>query len=63
MRAAIQLAIVLAAVGVLLCLWMLVGVTWYNFIAFMMVAQPLLFLAIVIFVGVVLRDMRRKGVL
>ena len=39
----------LAAVGILLCLWMLVGVTWYNFIAFMMVAQPLLLLAIVIF--------------
>jgi len=63
MRAAIRLAIVLAAVGILLCLWMLVGVTWYNFIAFMMVAQPLLLLAIVIFLGVALRDLRRKGVL
>jgi hypothetical protein len=60
---AVQIAIVLAAVGVLLCLWMLLGVAWYNFIAFMMVAQPLLLLAIVIFVGVAVRDLRRKGVL
>jgi hypothetical protein len=60
---AVRIAIVLAAAGVLLCLWLLVGVSWYNFLAFMLVAQPLLVVAVLVFVVVLVRDLRRKGVL
>jgi hypothetical protein len=56
-------AIVLAFIGVLLCLWLLVKVTWYNFIAFMVVAQPLLILSVVIFVIAAVRGLRERGVL
>lgn len=59
----LRTAIVLATVGVLLCLWLLVKVSWYSFVAFMMVAQPLLVVAALVFVGAILRDLRRKGVL
>jgi uncharacterized membrane protein len=58
----LKLAIVLAVIGVLLCLWLLAGVNWYNFMAFMLIAQPLLLLAVLIFAVVVVREMRRKGV-
>jgi hypothetical protein len=60
---AIKTAMVLTAIGVALCLWLLTGVTWYNFLAFMLLVQPLLLLGAVIYVGFVLRDLRRKGVL
>lgn len=60
---AIKTAILLTAIGVALCLWLLMGVTWYNFLAFMLLVQPLLLLGAVIYVGIVLRDLRRKGVL
>ena len=60
---AIKTAMVLTAIGVALCLWLLMGVTWYNFVAFMLLVQPLLLLGAVIYVGIVLRDLRRKGVL
>jgi hypothetical protein len=60
---AIKTAMLLTAIGVALCLWLLMGVTWYNFLAFMLLAQPLLLLGTVIYVGIVLRDLRRKGVL
>lgn len=59
----IRAAIALAAVGVLLCLWLLVKVSWYNFVAFMIVAQPLLLVAVLLFVGVLVRELRQKGVL
>lgn len=58
----IRLALALAAIGLAICLWLLVGVSWYNFIAFMLVAQPLLVVAVLIFAGVLLRDLKRKGV-
>ena len=60
---AIKTAMVLTAIGVALCLWLLMGVTWYNFLAFMLLVQPLLLLGAVIYVGFVLRGLRRKGVL
>jgi hypothetical protein len=60
---AIKTAMLLTAIGVALCLWLLMGVTWYNFLAFMLLVQPLLLLGAVIYVGIVLRDLRRKGVL
>ena len=60
---AIKTAMVLTAIGVALCLWLLMGVTWYNFLAFMLLVQPLLLLGALIYVGIVLRDLRRKGVL
>ena len=56
-------AIVMAFIGVLLCLWLLVRVTWYNFIAFMLIAQPLLVLAVLIFAIAAVRGLKRSGVL
>ena len=58
-----RVAIVLAFVGVLLCLWLLVKVTWYNFIAFMLIAQPLLVLSVLIFAVAAVRGLKRSGVL
>ena len=55
---AIRLAIVLAALGTLLCLWLLITVTWYNFTLFMILAQPLLLVAVLLFVGVLIREIR-----
>lgn len=57
------MAIVLAAIGLVLCIWLLVQVTWYNFVAFMLVAQPLLLAALLIFVVVAARDLKRRGLL
>jgi hypothetical protein len=56
----IRVAIILAAVGLLMCLWLLAGVAWYNFMAFMLLAQPLMLLALVIFVMAVVREVRRR---
>jgi hypothetical protein len=56
-------AIVLAFIGVLLCLWLLVQVTWYSFIAFMLIAQPLLVLSVLIFAITAVRGLKRTGVL
>jgi hypothetical protein len=56
----VRVAIALAAVGLLLCLWLLAGVTWYNFMAFMLLAQPLLLLALVIVIAAVVRELRRR---
>ena len=60
---AIKAAMLLTAIGIALCLWLLTGVTWYNFLAFMLLVQPLVVLGGVIYVVIVLRDLRRKGVL
>ena len=60
---AIKTAMLLTAIGTALCLWLLMGVTWYNFLAFMLLAQPLVVLGAAVYVGIVLRDLRRKGVL
>jgi len=59
----LRMAIVLAAIGLVLCIWLLVQVTWYNFVAFMLVAQPLLLAALLIFVVVAARDLKRRGLL
>lgn len=60
---AVRAAIVLAALGLLLCLWLLAGVNWYNFSAFMLLAQPLLIVAVLIFAGAVVKALRQRGVL
>ena len=60
---AIRLAIGLALIGLVLCLWLLVRVDWYNFLAFMLLAQPLLLVAALIVAVTVLRELRQKGVL
>jgi hypothetical protein len=60
---AIKTAMLLTAIGIALCLWLLTGVTWYNFLAFMLLVQPLLLLGALIYVSIVLRDLRRKDVL
>ena len=59
----IKTAMLLTAIGIALCLWLLMGVTWYNFLAFMLLAQPLVLLGAAVYVGIVLRGLRRKGVL
>ena len=59
----VRLAIVLAFIGLLLCLWLLLTVNWYTFVAFMMLAQPLLLLAVLVFAIAFVRDLRQKGVL
>ena len=57
----VRLAIVLTAIGLLLCLWLLVGVAWYNFAAFMVLAQPLLVVGLLLFVVAVAKETRRKS--
>ncbi len=58
----LRLAIVLGAVGIVLCLWLLARVTWYSFFLFMVVAQPLLLAAFVLFAIALLQEFgRRKG--
>jgi hypothetical protein len=59
----IRVGICIAVIGLVLCFWLLVQVTWYNFVAFMVLAQPLLLAALVIFVIVAGRDLKRRGVL
>ena len=58
----LRLAIVLAVAGIVLCLWLLAGVTWYTFFLFMVVAQPLLLAAFVLFAIALLQELaQRKG--
>jgi hypothetical protein len=57
----VRTAIVLTALGVLLCLWLLVRVAWYDFVLFML-AQPLLLLGGVIFIVAAVNELRQKGV-
>lgn len=58
----LRLAIVLAVAGIVLCLWLLAGVTWYNFFLFMVIAQPLLLAAFVLFAIALLQELaQRKG--
>ena len=58
----LRLAIALAVAGIVLCLWLLAGVTWYNFFLFMVIAQPLLLAAFVLFAIALLQELaQRKG--
>ena len=57
---ALRVAITIALVGLLFCLWLLVAVNWYTFVAFMMLAQPLLVLAMLVFIGVMVRQIRQR---
>ena len=59
----LRLAIALTAVGILLCLALLLNAAWYSFVAFMLVAQPLLLVGFIVFVGAVVAELRRKEVL
>ncbi len=59
----IRAAIVLAALGLVLCIWLLVRVTWYNFVTFMVLAQPLLLAAFLLFVIAAARELKRRGLL
>lgn len=56
-----RLAIVLSAIGLILCLWLFLGVAWYNFATFMLLAQPLLVLGLLIFVVALSRELKRRG--
>jgi peptidoglycan/LPS O-acetylase OafA/YrhL len=59
----IRAAIAMAIVGLLVCIWLLVHVTWYNFFAFMLLAQPLIVLALLIFLGALVKEIRRRDAL
>ena len=59
----LKVAMLLSAVGTLLCLWLLVGVTWYNFLVFMLVAQPLLLIGAVCYAIIALRELRKTKAL
>ena len=56
----LKIALVLAAIGVVISLWLLVQVTWASFVAFMLVAQPLLLVAVLMFAVAVVKE-RRQG--
>jgi hypothetical protein len=56
----IRSAIALATIGLLLSVWLLIDVTWYNFFAFMVIAQPLLVIALLIFLGALVKEMKRR---
>ncbi len=58
----LRAALVIAMIGVVLCLWLLVKVNWYNFVAFMLLAQPLLLVAVLMFLAAVVRELRQRGI-
>ena len=57
----VRIALLLAMIGVVLSLWLLVEVKWYNFMAFMLIAQPLLLAAMLMFLIAVVREARRSA--
>ena len=59
----VSLALGANALGILLCLPLLVRETPYTFVAFMFLGQPLLAAAFVLFAWKVLRDLRRQKLL
>jgi hypothetical protein len=58
----LQTAIVLAAVGAALCVWLFTGVTWVNFFFFMVFVQPLFLVAFVLFAIAVVRDIAGRRI-
>ena len=60
---ALALALGLTAIAVLICLALFIHAIWYTFVMFMLVAQPLVVVAVVLFGWAVVRDLRQKGVL
>jgi hypothetical protein len=59
----LRLAMLSAGLGSLVALGLFIHAGPYALVAFMMVAQPLLGLGIVLFVVQVLRDLRKEGLL
>jgi hypothetical protein len=55
----LKIALALAAIGVVLSLWLLVQVTWASFVAFMVVAQPLLLVAVLLFAVAAVKELRQ----
>ena len=52
----------LLRLAIVLAVWLLAGVTWYNFFLFMVIAQPLLLAAFVLFAIALLQELaQRKG--
>ena len=60
---AIRAAVVLAALGTLVCLALLIRETPWTLTAFMFLGQPLIAAALVIYLAHVIRDVRRSGLL
>ena len=60
MKTLVEAAIVLAIVGLVLCLWLFTGVNWVNFFFFMVLVQPLFLTAFVLFAIAIIRDIARR---
>ena len=60
MKPLVQAAIVFAAAGALLCLWLFSGVNWVNFFFFMVLVQPLFVAAFLLFGIAVVRDIASR---
>jgi hypothetical protein len=58
-RRLLRAAILLAAAGIVICVWLFTGVTWLNFFFFMVLVQPLLLGAFVLFAFALLREFAR----
>jgi hypothetical protein len=56
----LQTAIVLAAAGAVLSLWLFSGVNWVNFFFFMVLVQPLFVAAFLLFAIAVVRDIAHR---
>ena len=62
MKTLVQAAIVLAAAGAVLSLWLFSGVNWVNFFFFMVLVQPLFAAAVLLFAIAVIRDVASRRV-
>ena len=62
-RALVRLSLKLAALGVLLCLPLVIHETPWTFVIFMFLGQPVLALAFLLFVWQVFRDLRSRELL
>ena len=60
---ALAVALGLTAIAIVICLGLFIHAVWYTFVMFMLVAQPLLLVAALLFGWAVVRDLRQKGVL
>ncbi len=60
MKPLVQAAIILAAAGAVLSLWLFSGVNWINFFFFMVLVQPLFAAAFLLFAIAVVRDIASR---
>jgi len=56
----LQVAMGMTAIGLVLSIWLLLQVSWYNFVVFMFVAQPLVLVALVMFARSAFTSLKRR---